>query len=121
MLILISLAVLFGVGYLLEKNDYDALGFLGMILGGVGFAIGLLIVGVSHLEAKGHIAHYNEVLISIENMQDANVSDSEVIVLSQKIIEVNTFLAEAKTYNNGLLDIFVPDKVAELEYIRYEK
>lgn len=121
MLILLGLLAITVLGYFLSENGYDFIGSLALIFGGASLFIAIVVLGAVHLETKGQVAHYNEVLVSIENMQDANVSESEVIVLSQKIIEVNTFIAEAKAYNEGLLDIFIPDKVAELEPIRYDK
>lgn len=80
--------------------------------------ISLLILIIIHIEATGIVAHYEESKNSIQMLRESNPSDKEVIVISQKVLEINTMIAEKKAYNDGIFDIFVPDKLAELEYIQ---
>lgn len=78
----------------------------------------LITLGVSHLTADSTIAQYEIIKETIEASRVEEMSELERATLTQKIIEVNQEIAGYKYWNETSWDIFTPDQLTELEYLK---
>lgn len=122
MLLLLIFTITFILGlFLLNKFDKIGLEIFGFgitVIGGTGLLILLIILTVNHATANNVINNYNTVKNTIAEARDNSNSVFERSALTTEILQINRSIASDKYYNEGILDIFIPDKVAELELLK---
>jgi len=120
MLIILIIAIITLTGWLLHKyTNYDDLGGITMIFGGIGIVFCLIFIAVNHPVTHRNIQKYHSVKKTIEDSRGTPMSNWERAALTNTIIEWNANIAEAQYWNENIwTDIFWPDEVMELEPIK---
>lgn len=85
---------------------------------GISLFTSLIILVINHAEAGAQLAHYHELVTTIEESRNNNTSEIERAAIMTEIIETNTYIAEQGYWNNTIFDIFIPDEIAELKPIK---
>jgi len=118
MTILITLIVVIALGaVLIQTVNYDILGGLLALTGGVLLFIALIGLVISPLSIKAGIEKYETTRQTIERARE-NGNSLEQAALQHKIIECNQWLAGHIYWNDSLFDIWIPDEVTQLELLR---
>ncbi|WP_342836276.1 hypothetical protein [Priestia sp. SB1] len=99
-------------------NGWDLTFALSSVVFGATLAVSLLVLSINHLSAEADIKKYEVLKMTIDQSREDGNSEIERAALVKKIISFNTDLAETKYWNETVFDIFVPDKVAELDYLK---
>ncbi len=120
-LTLIIFAVLFIlllIGIYLIKKEWEVIGGVLIMVSSVLLVIALIIFPLKRFIINEEIEQYRAVKLTIDNSRGLINSDIERAALTTQIIEINKWLSALKYENETLLDIFVPDEVMELEYLK---
>lgn len=78
----------------------------------------ILILVINHGSANSTISQYNAIKETIEETRENETSSIERATLTQNIIEVNQEIASYRYWNETIFHLFIPDKLAELEYLK---
>lgn len=78
----------------------------------------LVAMPVSHSDARKVIVKYYAAKETINQSRQAEISDIERATLTNALIVINTEIANYQYWNKALFDIYVPDKVMELELLK---
>lgn len=123
MYLLIILTIVTIVGVIIGLNldwmsDWDAPVWIITALSGMVTIIMLVILAINHWTADSTIAQYEIIKETIEASRVEEMSELERATLTQKIIEVNQEIAGYKYWNETSWDIFTPDQLTKLEYLK---
>lgn len=77
----------------------------------------LLAWPISHFGYKSQIQQYHVTKQSIERSRKNELSELERAALTNKIIELNRGLADAKYWKGTIMGIYIPDEIMELDYL----
>ena len=118
MLILLGLTVLTIVGIVLMSNyNTEFLGVIIVTIFGLALLVSLTIIGVNQAIGVSKVEEYNAFVKTLELARNNEEIELERAAVTSKVVEWNQYIASAKYWNDGLLDIFVHDGVAGLDYI----
>ena len=123
MYLLIILSIVTLIGGIVAANlhwlsDWELPVWMVTGLAGFGVIIMLVILIVNHSTAGGTIAQYEIIKETIESSREKEMSEVERATLTQKIIGVNQEIAGYRYWNETNWDIFVPDELTKLEYLK---
>lgn len=121
LLIFLSIATIIGVviGLNLDwLSTCDTAVWISTFISGLLTIIMLVILAINHWTADSTIAQYEIIKDTIETARNEDLSELERATLTQKIIEVNQEIARYKYWNETSWDIFTPDRLTELEYLK---
>ncbi|WP_310876955.1 hypothetical protein [Priestia megaterium] len=124
MLFLIGLALSTVVFYLLtvklgnEGSDLDVFTFIGAMLSGVCLVVALIILPIQYNSGKAEVERYKALKVTIEESRKSEISDIERAALTKKIADYNADIASVRYWNNTTFGIYIPDELAELEYLK---
>ena len=117
---IIGFLLLFIGLYLVQRSitqgDSDVPDFFStlVVTGGVVLVVGgIIALSYLHASAGSAIARYHELCKLVDQSDDEKAMED----IYGKVADVNMGLASAKYWNKTLLDIFVPDQIAALEFI----
>ena len=120
MLVVLLLVVMIIVGKLFLVYDWFELD----MVGGAIFTISIiLLIGIllsiplTYYETVAEIEQFESVKISIENAR-MNGSELERVALQDRIMDTNKWIAYNKYWNGTIWNLWIPDKIMELEYIK---
>lgn len=83
------------------------------------FALILLSLFITHISYASLPAEYKAVTMTVVESRGTGYSDLERAAITHKIVDMNRELASLKYWNGSIwLGIFIPDRVAELEFIK---
>lgn len=83
------------------------------------FALMLLSLFITHISYASLPAEYKAVTMTVVESRGTGYSDLERAAITHKIVDMNRELASLKYWNDTIwLGIFIPDRVAELEFIK---
>jgi hypothetical protein len=71
-----------------------------------------------YLSSKNDVVIYQVTKKTIENSRNSNPSELERAALTNKIIEINQYLASAKYWNKTILGCYICDEVTRLEPLK---
>lgn len=120
-LTLIIFAVLFillFLGIYFIKKEWEAIGGVLIMVSSVLLLMALILFSVKRFVINEEIEQYKAVKLTIDNSRNLINSDIERAALTNQIIETNKWLSALKYGNETILDIFIPDEVMELEYLK---
>jgi hypothetical protein len=118
MIILIILVILIITGELiLRYTEHEATGGITVCVFGFILAVTLIMLPIIHYQKTGQIKRCLIVRQTIETAREDS-SEIEKAALQHKIIETNAWIAEHRYWNNTIFDIFIPDEIEDLEYLR---
>lgn len=120
MIIIISLAVIMGLGIWLGKKDTD-LDFLSFIITGLaGFMLffAIIFIPIEHYSANADIQKYYSLKQTIIEARQRGTEPIERAALTQKIAENNTLFAAYKYWNKTVFNDYIPDEVDMIEPLR---
>lgn len=120
MIILTSVVILILLGMWMMRAEHGALEFIGLIVTvflGLIFIIMLVSIPANHYTGKAEVERYNVLKDTISKSREGRMSELERASLTKEIIDYNKDLAGVKYWNNSLLDIFIYDGLAELDYL----
>ncbi len=123
--IIIAAVILVGVLLLVLSNnlmDYygDGLGATGCIFIGVGcFALAFSLCAFL-IVCPQYISEIQEFMATEQTLEQIRLDDLtwEKAAIQTKVVEMNQWLARAKYWNGTMFDIYIPDRVMELEPIK---
>jgi uncharacterized membrane protein len=102
-----------------KRGDMDNFGWvMAGAASGVPLFLMILVLWLNPAMVRGKIAEYHAVKATIARAREVNISELERAALTQKIIEVNAEIASAQYYNRHGFDIYIPDEVEDLEYLK---
>lgn len=120
-LTLIIFAVLFillFLGIYFIKKEWEVIGGVLIMVSSVLLLIALIMFPLKRFIINEEIEQYRAVKLTIDNSRGLINSDIERAALTNQIIETNKWLSALKYGNETMLDIFIPDEVMELEYLK---
>ncbi|WP_141213043.1 hypothetical protein [Brevibacillus laterosporus] len=118
LIIFAVLFILLLIGIYLIKKEWEVIGGVLIMVSSVLLVIALIIFPLKRFIINEEIEQYRAVKLTIDNSRGLINSDIERAALTTQIIEINKWLSALKYENETLLDIFVPDEVMELEYLK---
>lgn len=74
----------------------------------------LLALPISYYKEIGNIQSYYAIKATIETAREQNLTHIERAALTQRIAEVNSWLARKQFWNQTIFDPFIPDDVMKL-------
>lgn len=109
------------VGYVMQRasTKYSEVDLWGSIFTTVGIVISLamiLSIPLTHLGYNGNIAAFHQTRKTVNISRKTQALENAA--LTQKIIESNQWLRRNKYWNNHAFDIYIPDKIDTVTYIR---
>ena len=121
MIIIVSLALLFGLGiFLLCKSwkwNTEAAGIILIVVSGMFLVISLISLIVNPMEVKSNINKFLATETTIERARKTGV-DIENAAIQHKVIESNQWLAKKQYYNSTIFGLWIPDEIDNLKPIR---
>jgi hypothetical protein len=127
LIIISALALVVGITLLIYVNmnkyrrmsdRYCYIGVTATGFGGVALFIQLMCWPAYYYNDISSIQQYHAAKQTIAQARTTNTSELERAALTTKIIEVNSWLANAKYWNDSIFDIYIPDEVEELEPLK---
>jgi len=116
-LVLLGLVIL-GV-IMLGRSYHPGIGWVILTaISGCTLFFALVAFPVSHSGARDLIIKYHAVKETINQSRQAEISDIERATLTNTIIAINTEIANYQYWNKTLFDIYIPDKIMELELLK---
>jgi len=116
-LIWLALLCLTILGFVMSE-DFDVGWFVLAAISGCVLFIALVAFPVVHIEARSFIVKYHAVKETINQSRQAEISDIERAALTNTIIAINAEIADCQYWNKTIFDIYIPDKVMELELLK---
>ena len=113
--VLISLTV---IGKKLDSEYYTFAGTFVFITSLVILCIALIFLPVSRFEERANIETYHSFIETLNNTNINRLEDVEKALMRDKILEINSWLARSKYYNDTILDWYIPDEILKLEPIK---
>ncbi len=119
MLIFVILCIFLAISIVLkikysEFSTLGTIGILGIILFGMGFLFFSILLPTQYYTKLSKIQQYYALEKTLETARQRG-NDFENAALQQKIIEMNQWLAGSQYWNEGIWEIFIPDKVMDLK------
>ncbi|MFB0831408.1 hypothetical protein ACEU2D_17625 [Brevibacillus laterosporus] len=118
MIIFTVLFILLFIGFYFVKKEWELIGSALVIFSSVLLLVALILFPVKRFIINEKIEQYRVVKLTIDNSRNQVNSDIERAALTTQIIETNKWLSALKYKNETILDIFIPDEVMELEYLK---
>ncbi|MGG1659538.1 hypothetical protein [Brevibacillus sp. NRS-1366] len=118
MIILISLSLLLGLGMYLLYKGIEEIGFVTSIISGVLLLVAIIALPISYFSELASIERYKVIKTTIEESRGKEISDIERAAITNTIIDVNKYIASSKYWNETIFDIYIPDELTELEYLK---
>ena len=128
MLILIGLTLLLIAGivkvhmYNKKNNSYyddDVVGMIFSICAGIALVIALIMLLMIQMGTQSEIQAFYSVQQTMETArQDSTISTLELATIQRDAIEKNAWLAQKQYWNTTVFDIWIPDKIMELNPIK---
>jgi hypothetical protein len=119
MLFLLTLIILsIGSIYWYKRDEWNDLALGLSFLFSLVTIIALIILPISYYDGKAEIKRYYALKQTIEDSRKNGISDVERAALTKKIAEYNADLANVKYWNDTIFDIYIPDELAELDYLK---
>lgn len=116
--IIAGLALVISFVLALFFEDFAEIGILISVIALLVLTVSFFVLWINHETASGKIAQYEIIKETIEVSRKNEISDIERATLTQKIIEVNQDIAGYKHWNETSWDIYIPDELTELEYLK---
>ncbi len=113
--VLISLMV---IGRKLDVKYYSLAGALVCIISLAILCISLITLPLVRLNERANIETYHSFIETLNNTNINRLEDVEKALMRDKILEINSWLARSKYYNDTILDWFIPDEILKLEPIK---
>lgn len=117
MIILISLIALLIIGFI-SYNYNELLSVILVFISGACLLLVMIAWPASYYETLSKINQYEVIKQTIEISRKENISDIERAALTNKIIEMNTWIASVQYDNKHMFELFTPDAVDTLEYLK---
>lgn len=122
MILLISLFILTVAFVVIAKRTYQyELELLSIALSfvfGTAFFIAAVTIPISHYRFHKSVAQLEAFKQTVEASRKANPTDIERVAIMQQITEWNQQIAGAKYDNKGIRDLWIPDEIEEIEFIK---
>lgn len=122
MILLISLFIL-TVAFVViatrtHRDELEALGIVLSVFFGAAFFIAAVTIPSSHYRFHKSVAKLEAFKQTVEASRKANPTDIERVAIMQQITEWNQQIAGAKYDNKGIWDLWIPDEIEEIEFIK---
>ena len=120
MLIAFILAVIIIGLYVWSEKSYYRVDFqeIMLIIVSVILSLHMIFWPLFYLSSKNDVILYQATKKTIENSRKFNVSEFERAALTNKIIEINQYLASVKYWNKTILGCYICDEVTRLEPLK---
>ncbi|MGG0793706.1 hypothetical protein ABE137_06840 [Brevibacillus laterosporus] len=118
LIIFAVLFILLFLGIYFIKKEWEVIGGVLIMVSSVLLLIALIMFPLKRFIINEEIEQYRAVKLTIDNSRGLINSDIERAALTNQIIETNKWLSALKYGNETMLDIFIPDEVMELEYLK---
>lgn len=122
-LIVVTVLLILGIVGCRVFNDLSS-GFnlasaLLTLVASVVLVISLVILVVNHYSAESKIVGYERTKLTIEESRNnSELSDVERASIVKTIMSINNNISSYKYWNETSFDIFIPDELAKLEYLK---
>jgi hypothetical protein len=93
------------------------MGTIAAFLSGILLSFAMITIPVNYIYIKGSIQEFRMVQQTVDNARESG-RDIESAATLLKVAEMNQWLASQKYYNHHYFDLWIPDEVDELEYIK---
>ncbi len=117
MLILIALVTLFILSIIWYFKSEFGCGDIASFILGLMLFIYLLILPIEYYGNRGKIKQFEAVRLTIE-MARSDPGNIENAALKLEIVKLNAWLVGMNYWNNTVFDIFIPDEVEQIEWLK---
>lgn len=114
-MVLLFIGLVSGI-YLCKYTEFD--GFPLAVFSGLILFFSLIVLPISISSYKGEIQQYYATKETITESRKNNVSEVERAALIKVIIDTNNEIASLRYWNNTIFDIYIPDEITKLEYLK---
>jgi hypothetical protein len=104
--------------YWYKQDEWNGFALASSFVFSFATIIALIILPISYYDGKAGIKRYYALKQTIEDSRKNGISDVERAALTKKIAEYNADLASVKYWNDTIFDIYIPDELAELDYLK---
>ena len=117
-MLIILLAILAVLGFIWYKFDeWNEFAFTACVITAGLLVVSLISLPISYYSGMAEIERYHALKESYENSRNQEVSEYERATIAQKVAEYNADIASVRYWNDTIFDIFIPDELAELDYL----
>lgn len=116
-IIIILIAITIIGRLILGNNSFNFPGSLMIFVGGAMLLLSATIFPLAHLDIKSQIMEYQAVKATLIEARKDN-ANIENAAMQLKIIEINQWIASVQFYNKTIFEIWIPDEVNELEFLK---
>lgn len=121
MLIVIILSILIAgfmyANVFYDNYDMEVLTMIGSVVSGFLLFIAIITIPISRMEVKSEIRKFNQTISTIA-IARKNAGEIERAALQHDIIEKNNWLQNQRYWNETIWDIYIPDKVMKLKFMK---
>ena len=123
MLIIIGFVIILIVGiFVLRSKRYDinreTVGIVLTVIGTIGLIVSLLTLPFSRMEVNSTIHKIEATQQTINRARENENIKLEKMAIQNKAAEMNQKLASTKYYNKTVFDLWIPDKIENVEPIK---
>lgn len=121
MLVIFFLLFLLAVGALVlsfRSTKWAVAGSCISILSSIALFVLLVMLQVVHAETKSLIVEHKTLTYILENTNKESLSDLERAKIIEEVLETNIAIRKKQYWNGTIWDIYIPDKIMELEMIK---
>jgi hypothetical protein len=119
-MLFLSILIILSIGsvFWYIRDEWNDLAFWLSFLFSTVTIIALILLPISYYNGKAEIKRYYALKQTIEDSRKKEISDIERAALTKEIAEYNADLASVKYWNDTIFDIYIPDELAELDYLK---
>ena len=119
MIIIIVCIVVLIIGLVIMKyqDSYDIGGWVTMFVGGTALFLCLITAAINCYDVLSKIEAFKATQKTITVAREAK-NDFESATLQLQVIESNKWLAKTKYWNDTIFDIWIPDDINDIEFIK---
>jgi len=102
----------------MERNDLSNLAILSFTISTLALLSLLMPLPFMYYGGLAEVERYHALKESYEESRSQDLSEYERATIAQKIAEYNADIASKRYWNDTIFDIYIPDELAELEYLK---
>jgi amino acid transporter len=119
-MLFLSILIILSIGsiYWYSKDEWNGFALTLSFVFSTATIIALILLPILYYDGKAEIKRYYALKQTIEDSRKNELSDIERAALTKKIVEYNADLASVKYWNDTIFDIYIPDELAKLDYLK---